>query len=331
MVRLVRLLIVFALVAACSTESAVTTVSITATVAVNTTTPSTTTPITTTLPSTPPTGTTTTVPRLDRSDNVTIGRIRADLDALLSGGPRVSGSPAEAAAIDYFGDVADKTSGGSVVVQSVPLPGGAESANSWVDVGDGDRWLLLGAHIDSVAGAPGADDNGSGVVLLLELLRRLIEDPPEGLRVTIVAFGAEERIGSSGHHFGSRYAVAEMGDDLPDYMVSVDMVGVAEELQVVDFRDSSATFADEVALVAADAGIAVVRLSRGEISDHVAFARAGVPATLLNRRDNPAWHTPQDNHVSDAAMLVVLDLIEAIVEHLTPESHDLDGGDEHHE
>ena len=319
------------MVAACSAESTVTTETTTDTVAVNITAASTTIPIATTLPSNPPTGTTTTVPRLDRSDNATIGRMRADLDALLSGGPRVSGSPAEAAAIDYFGDVADKNSGGSVVVQAVPLPGGAESANSWVDIGDGDRWLLFGAHIDSVAGAPGADDNGSGVVLLLELLRRLIESPPEGLRVTIVAFGAEERIGSSGHHFGSRHAVAEMGDDLPDYMVSVDMVGVAEELQVVDFRDAAAAFSDEVALVAADAGIAVVRLSRGEISDHVAFARAGVPATLLNRRDNPAWHTPRDDHVSDSALLVVLDLLEAIVAHLTPEDHDLDGGDEHHE
>ena len=51
--------------------------------------------------------------------------------------------------------------------------------------------LLVCAHYDSVEGTPGADDNGSGVVVLLELARRLAGKPfPNELR--LVWFDAEE-------------------------------------------------------------------------------------------------------------------------------------------
>lgn len=328
---LARCLPVLLIATACSSGDAVTT-----TLRPSTTSPasSTTLPPATTTTTQPPTTTTTTttMPRLDRSDLAAIGRMRADLDALLSGGPRVSGSAAEAAAIAYFVAVADKVTGGAATLQTVPLPGGAPSANAWVEVGSGAPVLLLGGHIDSVDGAPGADDNGSGVVVLLELLRRLHEDPPEGLVVMIVAFGAEERIGAHGHHFGSRHAATVMAAEgsLPDFMVSVDMIGVGAVLQVVDHRDSDSGFADEIAGVAAEAGIDVGRQSRGEVSDHVPFARAGVSAALLNRPDNPAWHTPQDHTVDDTALLVALRLVEAIVAHLERPPGQLEGGAEHH-
>jgi len=51
--------------------------------------------------------------------------------------------------------------------------------------------LIVSAHYDSVAGTPGADDNGSGLIVLLELARRLAGRPlPNELR--LVWFDAEE-------------------------------------------------------------------------------------------------------------------------------------------
>ncbi|RME66205.1 MAG: M28 family peptidase, partial [Nitrospirae bacterium] len=35
------------------------------------------------------------------------------------------------------------------------------------------NWVLVGAHYDAVAGSPGADDNASGVVVLLEVAKTL--------------------------------------------------------------------------------------------------------------------------------------------------------------
>lgn len=51
--------------------------------------------------------------------------------------------------------------------------------------------ILVGAHYDGVMGSPGADDNGSGVAVLLELGRSLTAHlPPHPIR--LVAFDLEE-------------------------------------------------------------------------------------------------------------------------------------------
>ncbi|MDR9404325.1 MAG: M28 family peptidase [Halothece sp. Uz-M2-17] len=51
--------------------------------------------------------------------------------------------------------------------------------------------IILAAHYDSVPGTPGADDNGTGVAVLLELIREFSENPlPIPLR--FVAFDLEE-------------------------------------------------------------------------------------------------------------------------------------------
>lgn len=53
--------------------------------------------------------------------------------------------------------------------------------NIWVDLpGTGehaDEWLIVMAHMDAVAGSPGADDNGTGVVALLEMAAALRDRP----------------------------------------------------------------------------------------------------------------------------------------------------------
>lgn len=52
--------------------------------------------------------------------------------------------------------------------------------------------VLLAAHYDTVAGSPGADDNASGVAVVLEAARRFADRPtPRALR--LVFFDGEER------------------------------------------------------------------------------------------------------------------------------------------
>lgn len=308
------------LLAACTTAPGVTPTTTAPTAPIATTTTSTSTTTTsTTLPSTSTTSTT--IPPLDRSDAATLERLHVDLDVLLAMGPRVSGSPAEEAAAQHFADQITAITGGPAGVEPFPLPSGTTSWNVWSpEIGSGDRLILIGAHLDSVSGSPGADDNGSGVVSILELLRRLAEDPPSETRVVVVGFGAEERIGNLGHHHGSRYAVARLKeqDALPDLMLSVDMVGVGGQIVCTDFREGDPEFANDLVEVAAGVGIELPRLSRGEISDHVPFARAGVLAAHLWRPDNPNFHQPGDDRVSDDALLENLRLLEAIIAHLSP-------------
>jgi Iap family predicted aminopeptidase len=57
--------------------------------------------------------------------------------------------------------------------------------------GNGESVVMAGGHLDSVAGGPGINDNGSGVATLIEIAEALGLDPP-GARVRLAFWGAEE-------------------------------------------------------------------------------------------------------------------------------------------
>jgi len=86
--------------------------------------------------------------------------------------------------------------------------------------------LVVGAHYDTVAGTPGADDNASGVATLLEVAR-LLRNLTHELTVRLIAFTLEEpphfysaRMGSRVHAKKCR----ERGDRIAG-MISLEMVG----------------------------------------------------------------------------------------------------------
>lgn len=58
---------------------------------------------------------------------------------------------------------------------------------------DARKWspILVGAHYDTVPGTPGADDNASGLAVLLELARHVVKRPPQR-PIWFVAFDMEE-------------------------------------------------------------------------------------------------------------------------------------------
>ena len=57
--------------------------------------------------------------------------------------------------------------------------------------GSGDGIIVIGAHYDTVSGSPGADDNGSGIAVMLETARRMAGDRCKKT-VRFVAFVNEE-------------------------------------------------------------------------------------------------------------------------------------------
>ena len=107
--------------------------------------------------------------------------------------------------------------------------GGAEVRNLEVEVPGGARAaeiVVIGAHYDSVPGAPGANDNGSGVAALLELARRLRGAAP-ARTVRFVAFVNEEPPFFKTEEMGSRvYArrAKERGEKIVA-MLSLETIG----------------------------------------------------------------------------------------------------------
>jgi Zn-dependent M28 family amino/carboxypeptidase len=57
---------------------------------------------------------------------------------------------------------------------------------------------------------PAANDNGTAVVALLDLARRFLADPPQGIRVILLSTGSEESFSEGMKAFGERHF-----DELP--------------------------------------------------------------------------------------------------------------------
>lgn len=89
-----------------------------------------------------------------------------------------------------------------------------------------DRVIVVGAHYDTVAGSPGADDNASGVAVLLELAR-LHADTRFRKTVRFVGFTLEEPPFFRSSRMGSRVyarALKDRGEQV-EAMVCLESVG----------------------------------------------------------------------------------------------------------
>lgn len=108
------------------------------------------------------------------------------------------------------------------------LAAGVRSANLEVGLpGANPREIVVvGAHYDTVAGSPGADDNASGIAVLLEL-GRLLQGARPAFTLRLVAFVNEEPPFFFTLRQGSRVyarAMRERGDPVR-FMLSLEMLG----------------------------------------------------------------------------------------------------------
>ena len=154
--------------------------------------------------------------------------------------------------------------------------GGGE--NYVVDVGGGDRVLVLIAHHDAVPGSPGANDNAASVAILLTLLERLAASPPSRLRVRLL-FPACEELG----YLGARAYVRETPPAGVAGVLSLELCGIGDTLAVWDATEETPFLrtvrgAFESLGRRADESYHVVGKIPVFGSDHRAFAAAGVPA-----------------------------------------------------
>lgn len=157
---------------------------------------------------------------------------------------------------------------------------------------------VVGAHLDTVAVSPGAEDNASGVGVVLELAR-LLAERPAGVPVRFVAFGAEEPRGPGDdmHHFGSQQFVAGLSDPERDAivgMVSLDRVGVPANAVPVGWGGRGPRAVVAALLdVAEELGIAAKKTDNRS-SDHWSFDKAGIAAARLGSVPFGAYHSARD-------------------------------------
>ena len=181
------------------------------------------------------------------------------------------------------------------------------------------RPLLVGAHYDGPLHSPGADDNASGLVALLELARRWAADPPRR-PVWLVAFDQEEwgMVGSA----ALAAQLKQAGQPLK-LMVSLEMLAYTSPSQDYPHPAMRAVYGDQgdfIALVAnAGAGLLLPGLARAmgrhvptkvlpvpnggrdipdvRLSDHSPFWDQGYDALMVTDTSfmrNPHYHQMSD-------------------------------------
>ena len=156
--------------------------------------------------------------------------------------------------------------------------------------------LVVGAHLDTVPQAPGAEDNASGIGVMLAAAEATALSRTR-LPVVFVAFGAEEPRGDpEDHHYGSRAYVRSLSPGERDAvrgMISLDRVGVGARVPVGSAYDADPV-QRQLLVAARRAGVPTTPDPGQRSSDHWSFVRAGLPGARLGSTPYVDYHSAGD-------------------------------------
>ena len=157
---------------------------------------------------------------------------------------------------------------------------------------------IVGAHLDTVPQAPGAEDNASGIAVMLELARLYAgsERP-----VRFIAFTAEEPrgAGDNRHHFGSRAYVNRLDAprtrcDARDGVTRSRWSAQQGCPAVHWWSRHPARFVGQLGAAGRDADVPTSRCADNRASDHWSFERNDLPAARLGSIPYAAYHSARD-------------------------------------
>ena len=217
------------------------------------------------------------------ADRITAEAIERHLAAIADvtdqhGGDRPAGSDGVDALREHVTAVLER-SGYAVTAHSFELDGVAGTNLVVERPGDSEEVVMLGAHLDTVAGSPGLNDDGSGVAAVLTVAEALAELPAPHRTIRLALWDAEE-----GGPFGSRAYVASLSDEARSRIrayLNLDMIGSPNAVRFVYDEPAAAPGSADITerLVAAleRAGLAWDPIDLEGDSDHGPFTDAGIP------------------------------------------------------
>jgi hypothetical protein len=190
-----------------------------------------------------------------------------------------------------------------------------------------DEYIILGAHFDHLGmGGPGsgsraldtigihhgADDNASGVAMMLELAEKFAETKGSHKRsILCLSFSGEEE-----GLLGSKHFVDDPGIDLSrvNVMINMDMVGRLNETNNLQIGGVG-TATGLKALVYANTDTSIIKLTLSEEgygpSDHSSFYGKNIPVLFYFTGAHMDYHTPTDTweKINYKGMVEISDLV----------------------
>lgn len=171
-----------------------------------------------------------------------------------------------------------------------------------------DEWIILAAHYDHLGVRdgklyPGADDNASGVAMLLEVARCLVQQKPEALprrTVAFLLFDKEEDGLRGSRHFANHppLPLSELKLFVVADMISRSLGGVCDEFlfamgseHAPGLRPWLRASAEPLPIRLAIVGSDLLLFDR---SDYGPFRSRKIPYLFFSTGENPAYHTPRD-------------------------------------
>ncbi len=189
-----------------------------------------------------------------------------------------------------------------------------------------EKTVVLGAHYDHLgmggqgslhrgdaAIHNGADDNASGVAVLLQLAKQLKEGELKGNNYLIMAFSGEE-IGLLGSNYFSKNPTIDL--DKVTYMINMDMVGRLRDSKVLSVSGTGTAPIWPQVLNANNPGFELVLKESGVgPSDHTSFYLQDIPVLHFFTGQHEDYHKPTDDadRLNYKGMEEITDYIMAVI------------------
>jgi aminopeptidase YwaD len=196
------------------------------------------------------------------------------------------------------------------------------------------EYVVIGAHFDhlgigglgsgsrsgdTIAVHHGADDNASGVGMMIEMAEKLAANPESHKRsIVVVAFSGEE-LGL----LGSKRFVenSEIDMNKVDAMINLDMVGHLNEKSQV--RIGGVGTAEQFRkMIASSCDTTILKLSLSDEgygpSDHASFYGKNIPVLFVSTGAHLDYHTPADTYdkINYEGMVKIADMTYPIISNL---------------
>lgn len=204
---------------------------------------------------------------------------------------RIAGGPAEKAAAEYIEEQFSQM-GYTAEMQPFSYTRRGVVTHSQnviaVKAGSSSREIIVGAHYDSVAVGTGADDNSSGVAVMLEVAERLA-NVNTAYTIRFIAFGAEE-VGLQGSNYIARnMSTQEIANTAA--MINLDTLLGGDFMYVYSGLNGPGWVRDQALSIAGSLGLNLQTNPglnprypagmTGDWSDHAPFRLLGIPVAYF--------------------------------------------------